>query len=835
MSNFYTFAQHYGSKILVRGVYNGKRYTRRADFKPVLYVKSNKQTPYKDLYGEFVAPVEFEDNAAAKEFIQTYSNVDNFPIFGQTHYGYQYLGRMFPKDIEWDISQVLTYTIDIETSTENGFPNVDNPNESILLITIKNLQTKKIYTWGCGEFTAAGSEHVCDKDVKYYRCKNEADLLQRFIDFWCSDYPDVITGWNINFFDIPYMIARVGRVLDDDAKKKFSPWGLVRKSDKTINGKSVTIYDITGVEQLDYLDLYKKFTYANQESYKLDFIAEVELGRKKLETGYDTFKELYDNDWQLFTEYNIIDVDLVDEMEDKMKLIDLALTMAFDAKCNFSDIFSQVRTWDCVVYNHLLKQNVVIPQKQHKQGRAFEGAYVKAPVPGHYDWVVSFDATSLYPSIIMQYNMSPETFINDIHNNTNVEGLLKKEFDLDGLKEKDYCMTSNGYCYSRKKQGFMPEIVEKMFEERQRNKKLMIVAQKEYELTKNKSLLKDISKYNNIQMARKIQLNSLFGAYGSEYFRYYDDRAAEGITITGQYIIREIGNSLNAYLNKICETTDYDYSFYSDTDSCYITLDPLVKKYYKDLPNDKIVDVLVKICNEKIQEALDKTCNEIADYTNAFQQKIFFKREAIADRGIWVSKKRYALNVYDNEGVRYKTPKLKVMGLEIVKSSTPAPVRETLREAVKICLNGNENILQKYIKETRINFMKLTPEQIAFPRGVNNLQKYTSNADIYQKATPMHVRGALLYNDQLKKHNLDKRYELIQEGDKIKFIYLKEPNTIRENTIAFKSKLPEEFNIHKYIDYDLMFEKAFLEPMDNIIKALGWHTEKQSTLEDLFT
>ena len=673
--------------------------------------------------------------------------------------------------------------------------------------------------------------------MKYTQCSSEQELLESFMQFYTQEYPDIVTGWNVNMFDIPYLISRMRYLMGEDATKKFSPWGAVKSINKTINNKYVTVYDLFGVEIIDYLDLYKKFTYANQESYKLDHIASVELKRKKLEHGYDTLKELYTKDWQLFTEYNIIDVELVDQLEDKLKLIELLLTMAYDAKCNYSDIFSQVRTWDCIVYNHLLKKNVIIPNKTTKRvARIFEGAYVKEPRSGHYEWVVSFDATSLYPSIIMQYNMSPEMFEYDMtkRRNTNVEGLLKKEYTLDSLRDEEYCMTANGYCYRTNKLGFFPEIVERMFQERQDYKKQMILAQKEYESTKNPAVLKDISRFNNFQMARKIQLNSLFGAYGSEYFRYYDDRVAEGITMTGQYIIRHVGNALNAYLNTVCGTTDFDFSFYSDTDSCYVTLDPLVKKYYAELPKDKIIDIIDTICKTKIQEVLDEVCQDIAQYTNAFQQKITFKREAIADKGLWVSKKRYALNVYDNEGVRYATPKLKVMGLEIVRSSTPSAIRDALKDAVKICLDGKESTLHSFIQEMRTKFFTLSPEDIAFPRSVNGLEKYAHATEIYTKGTPMHVRASLLYNKMIVEKQITQKYEKIEEGNKIKFLYLNERNPLRQNCMAFMSKLPKEFELHRFVDYDMMFQKTFIEPLQSIIEGLNWTTEPQSSLDSLF-
>jgi len=839
---FYTCAHQYGSKVLVRGIHNGVRFIKREDFSPTLYVKSKEPSKFKSLYGEDLQPVEFANNNEAKEFVKTYGEVENFPIYGQTNYGYQYITHTYPGEILWDITQLNIQTIDIETSAEQGFPDVQNPIEEVLLITVKNLNTRQIITFGCGDFDNKCEEvenlRAQGNKFLYVKCDNERDLLETFIRFYSENYPDIITGWNCELFDIAYLISRVERLFcsEDDTtmKKKFSPWGLVRRKNITIMGREHVSYDITGVAIIDYLDLYKKFTYVRRENYKLDYIGEVELDLKKMENPYDSFREFYSKDWQKFVEYNIRDVEIVDALERKMKLIELVLTMAYDGKCNYTDVFSQVRTWDCIIYNHLHDLNIQIPQKKESRGRQIEGAYVQEPKPGQYDWVVSFDATSLYPSIIMQYNQSPETIVPNATKDTTVKGLLGQKYDLDDLKDADHCMTANGYCFTRKKMGMFPEIVQKFFDDRQRYKKLMIIAQKEYEQTKNPKLKNDISKYNNFQMARKIQLNSLFGALANEYFRYYDSRIAEGITMTGQYIIQKVGTALDVYLNKVVGTNGHNYSFYSDTDSCYISLDPLVRRFYGNLSRDKLIDVLDKICEEKITEAINQSCDQLADYTNAFQKKIIFKREAIAERGLWVAKKRYALNVYDNEGVRYKEPKLKVMGLEIVRSSTPAPVRESLKEAVRLALTTDEKTLQSFIEHTRMMFNKFEPEQIAFPRGVNGLMKYTSGADIYSKGTPIHVRGALMYNHLLRKNKLDKKYEVIQEGEKIKFLYLKEPNHIRENCIAFVGKIPKELDIHRYVDYNTMFEKSFLEPIKQIIEGLGWKTEVTASLEDLF-
>jgi len=834
MTQFYTNVLQYGNKILVREVKNGKKDAHKNDFHPTMFIKAKGESKYKSLFGDALEPIQFGDINDAKEFMDKYKGVENFPIYGNESYAYQYITENYPTEVDYDISQLTILTIDIETSSENGFPSVDNAIEEVLLITLQDNITKKITTFGAKKFDVHDIKHISSKNnYEYVKCRDEADLLSTFLRFWQMASPDIITGWNTTFFDLPYLTQRIRRILGEDRVKDLSPWRIVRDRVITKNGRDNLSVDIFGVSNLDYIDLYKKFTYSTQESYKLDYIAQQELGRTKLETPYETFKEHYTEDWQSFVEYNVVDVELVDALEDKMKLIELIITMAYDAKCNFTDIFSAVRTWDCILYNHLWNKNIIVQPKEHKDGRTIVGAYVKEPAPGKYDWVVSFDAASLYPSIIMQYNMSPETMVS-MTVDCSPDQLLTGADHTNTLHQHQVAMAANGYCYTRDTQGLFPEIVEKIFTERVFYKKKMIASQQEYEKTKDPHQVKLISKYNNIQMARKIQLNSLYGAWANQYFRFYDDRIAEGITLTGQYIIQHVGRSLNEYLNKVCKTSDVEYTFYSDTDSCYITLENLVNTLPAGLDKSKITDMIDTFCKEKISTVLSKACNEIATMTNAYDNKMEFKREVIADRAIWVAKKRYALNVFDSEGVRYKEPKLKVQGLEIVRSSTPSSVRQYLRDAVKMALTSTQAELQQFIADLEERFMKMPPEEIAFPRSANNLQKYSSSATIYIKATPLHVRGALLHNHYIKQKKLDKKYELIKEGDKIKYLYLKEPNPLRENSIAFSGKLPVELDLHKYVDYNTMLDKSFLEPMKTILDCLGWSTTPIATLDDLF-
>ena len=827
---FYTNVQLIGNQFLVRGVENGRRYEHRDEFFPTLFVKSKKKTKYKTLNGEAVETINPGTVRDCREFYKRYDGVENFEIYGNDRYIYQYISEKYPEDeIKFDISKIKLVTLDIEVASEQGFPDVESCVEEILAITIQDYTTKQIITWGVKPFENNR------KDVTYHYCPTEYDLLNNFINYWMQDVPDVITGWNIQLYDIPYICKRLRRVHGEKLMKRMSPWGLCSEGEVHIMGRTHTTFDVGGVTQLDYLDLYKKFTYKAQESYRLDYIAKVELGQQKLDhSEFDTFKDFYTKGWQKFIEYNIIDVELVDRLEDKMKLIELALTMAYDAKVNYNDVFYQVRMWDTIIYNYLKKRNIVIPPKNRSsKSEKYAGAYVKEPKPGRYDWVVNFDLNSLYPHLIMQYNISPETLCEARHPSVTVDRLLSEQEVIEG----EYAVCANGAQYRKDVRGFLPELMDKMYGDRVVFKKKMIQAKKDYEKKPSKALEKEIARCNNIQMAKKISLNSAYGAIGNQYFRYYKLANAEAITLSGQVSIRWIENKMNAYLNKILKTEDVDYVIASDTDSIYLNLGPLVEVVYKDREKDveSIVSFLNKVCEMEFEKYIESSYETLAKYVNAYDQKMFMKRENIADRGIWTAKKRYILNVWDSEGVRYEEPKLKMMGIEAVKSSSPAPCRTMIKDALKIMMNGTEEDVIHYIDECRKKFKSLPPEDISFPRSASNVEKYKAHSTIYAKGTPIHIRGALLFNHYVKKHKLDNKYSLIQNGEKIKFCYLKKPNIIHENIISFIQDFPHEIGLDKYIDYDLQFEKSFLEPLKIILDAIGWNVEKTVNLELFFS
>ena len=820
--NFYTNVSPYGDELLVRYFDNGKRCEDRVPYVPRLFVPTKGKGRFKSLTGIGLDSVSYKSIKEARQTIKRYEEHPNF-LHGTDRFQYQYMADYWPGNTEYDKDKLRIYTIDIEVESEHGFPNVADCAEKMICITVKDQVKKQILVWGMADYT------VKQDNVHYVKCENERDLLKQFLKFWSAYSPDVLTGWNSKYFDIPYLVKRIGKILGDSSMKRMSPWNIIQEDQTYELGKTQTYYRLLGIAQLDYLQLYRKFTIKNQESYRLDHIGKVELGEQKDDNPFDTFKEWYQQDIQSFIDYNIQDVELVDKLEDRLQLIELALTMAYNAKANYEDVFSQVRMWDTIIFNELLKDNIIVPMRDmNPTSPELVGAYVKDPKVGFHDWVVSFDLKSLYPHLIMQYNISPETILPD-KKNVDITDLLDKQVDTsDGN-----CMAANGTMYKTGKQGFLPRIIQKEYNDRTIYKKKMLEAEQQYANTKDPKYEKLARRYYLVQHSKKISLNSAYGAIGNKYFRYYDHRMAEAITTSGQLNIRWIDNKLNEYFNKLYKTKD-DYIIASDTDSVYINMAPLVKMTGATDKN-KIVKALDKFCSERLEPYITKCYDELGSYMNVYENKMVMKREAIADKGIWTAKKRYILNVHNSEGVQYPEPKLKIMGIEAVKTSTPLPCRDKLKEAFKVIMGGDQKEMKDFIVNFRRDFELLPPEDIAFPRSVNGVNKYGDTTSIYKKGTPMHVKGALLYNHLLKTKKVSHKFQQFYEGDKGKFVHLRK-NMWNANVITFMAKLPKEFEMHGLIDYEQQFTKSFMEPLRFILDAINWKIDASdsATIEDFF-
>ena len=852
MTEFYTNIFHIGNHLYVRGFdSSGQRIQKKVPYEPELFVPSQQSTGYTTIYGQSVQPKSFSTIREARDFIRKYDDVQGMEIYGYDKWPYVYIYENY-KNIEPDTSKINVVAIDLEVQSDDGFPQPSEATKPITAIAMRRRNMR--IALGCGDFKSD------DENTYYMKCKDEADLLQKFLKVWENLDVDVLTGWNTEFFDIPYLVNRIRQVLGEESIKRLSPWGIVQDYSVKFGTKDETSYKFLGISCLDYLAVYKKFRLKPRESYRLDAIAEIELGQKKLDySEHSNLFTLYRDDFQKFIEYNIRDVDLIFMLDEHLGYMNQIFAISYDSGTNYSDSLSTLSNWDTIIHNYLLDQKIVIPthRKNMNDHRGIEGGYVKPPIVGMHKWVMSFDLNSLYPHLIMQYNISPEKHVNpldcdsSLHNMNHggcVDMYLDESIDTSKLKGKDLTVTPNGQFYKTDSRGFLPELMKRMYDRRKEFKQKMLDAQREYQKTKDPKLEQQISIYHNMQHALKILLNSAYGAIANRYFRWYKTENAEAITMSGQLSIRWIEKKINAYLNNLLKTKNQDYVLASDTDSVYICFDKLVQKVYgnKDVDTQTVIDFLDKVAKEKIEPFIDKSYHELKDYMNAYEQKMIMKREIISNKSIWTAKKRYIMNVYDSEGVRFEEPELKMMGIEAIRSSTPAVLRTYIKNTLHKIMNEDEQSVQKYIAEIRKEFFALPFEDVAFPRGINFMktikgpnggvytESYADKDTIYKKATPLQVKGALLYNHYLNKYNLQKKYQSINDGEKIRFCYLKLPNPIRYKVIACPDTLPKEFGLDSYIDYEMQFVKGYLDPINVILHTIDWTHEKRNTIEDFF-
>ena len=837
---FYTQVSRISNSICYRGYEDGERVTYRKPFKPTLFVTSkNPNAQWKTLEGRPVDPMQFDDMKEATQFLKKYEGVEHIQVQGNSNYAAQYIQEHFPHEIKYDPTLVKVANIDIEVASDDGFPEPEKAEREVQSIALKYFGLPTVYVWALkagGKYDPTKTQLDMDpSDIVYIECGGEVDLLLKFLQFWnASDTsPDVVTGWNVRMFDIPYLVNRVEKMIGAESVKKFSPWGIVREKQVTRMGRQSQVFELVGVETIDYWDLFQKFgnlIYGVQESYKLDNIANVVLGEKKLSyEEHGNLFTLYKEDYQKFIDYNIKDVLLVEKIDDKVQLMNLCMMIAYKGGCNYQEAFGTTQLWDTYIYRELCLQKKVVPPKVDRQLTEIAGGYVKAPQVGRHAWVVSLDLNSLYPHLMMQYNISPETVVDRRTANVNVDNCLGQTRPDSILP--DHSIAANGIHFRKDIRGVIPSIIDGLYGERKVIKKEMLRVTQLTEEGKMDG--KELSSLDASQMAIKIMMNSLYGAMANRWFRYYDPRCAEAITLSGQLSIRWAEKAVNDYMNKVLSTKDEDYVIAIDTDSVYMNFGSLVEKMGMT-DRDKITRVIDQIVEEKFIPLIEDSYNDLAYYMDAYENKMVMGREVIADAGIWTAKKRYILNVLNSEGVQYAKPKLKIMGIEAVKSSTPASCRDALKGLFNILIGGTEDNTQKAIAIFNTHFVTLPPQDIAFPRGVSDIGKWKHPDTIYMKGTPIHVRGALLYNALLKELDLERKYTPIKDGEKIKFLYLNPKNPIKENVIAFPDYLPEEFDLHKYVDHKLMFEKAFMNPVNPILDAIGWKPEPTISLEDFF-
>ena len=834
--SFYTNVFARKNKIYRRGYDKGLRDDKVEEYSPYLFTPAENGT-YKTLDNKPVKKITFDSMWEAKEYLNNYKDVANKKIYGLSNFAYLYIYDNFPNTIKYDASIISVVSIDIETSLYSDkkirkFPDLQEADHEITAITIT--KNGRSATFGGKDYKPTDNKQF------YVKCENEHELIERFLQVWETDAwtPDIVTGWNIDGFDIPYLTNRILRIFSKKHVQRLSPWGIVEEKTILVKDREITYYSPMGIAFLDYKALDKKFTFIPREKYSLDFIASEELGMNKLDySEFSDLEELYTNNYQKFIEYNIRDCFLVDKLEDKLKLIKMVINLAYTYKCNFEDTLGTVKPWDMYIHHYLMDRNIVIPQFEAKEAdRELVGGYCKEVKGGLYKWTVSYDVKSSYPHQIMEYNISPETILGRLDDSTSIEDIIKYKLEpfRDTINTHDVSVAGNLCVFSKKKKGFMAEIMELMFAQRAEYQKTL----KEYEDLKRKENTNKydnlISEYNVWQQAKKISINAFYGMLANKWCRWNSIDLAEAITLSGQLTVKWIEHKINLYINKLCKTSDVDYICAGDTDSNYIVLEPLLKRFNIDT-NDKAkcVYVIEQFCKEKLDPYIKQAFEELHEITNSYQKKIRMAREVIADVGIWTGKKHYMLNVLNKEGVTYDEPKLKMVGIETVKSSTPAVCRKALKDSITIIMQKSENELQNYVAKFKERFYTLTFDDVAFPRGVSDLTKYANSVTIYGKGTPIAVRGALVFNDLLKKYDL-KNIQPIANGDKVKFSYLRITNHIRSSVISIPNFLPKEFKLERFIDYETQFEKAFLHPLMSITSVIGWQPEQLATVERFY-
>ena len=738
---------------------------------------------------------------------------------------------------------------DIEVEVTTGFPDIEKAENRITAIGFNDPLTDEYFCYVLDTTNKLKLENDTSIDIikSFF---DEYDLLNAFFMKYMEIQPTILTGWNVEFFDIPYLYNRACNVLGKNVADLLSPIQNVQWSDFSKR------YKIAGVSILDYLQLYKRFTFSEKSSYRLDAIGEYEVGEKKVE--YEgTLNDLYENDLNKFVQYNLQDVKLVKKLDDKLDFIEIARGLAHLGHVPYEDVFMSSRYLEGAILVYLKKQNIVAPNKPPRPKKfsndKFVGAYVQDPIKGKHNWVYDLDITSMYPSCIMSLNISPETKIGKLegwspeefirgkkktYSITNDEKLLGRftETELKGyLENRSIGIATNGVMYRTDKDGLLPALLRKWFDERVEYRKL------------SKKFFEDGDKeksdyFDRRQYLQKVLLNSLYGVLGLPVFRFYDLDNAEAVTYTGQSLIKFTKKIANNYYNN--ELNDKEnYCIYIDTDSVFYSALPLINKRFSNTSFSEVemTKRIMEICGE-LQDYLNMSYNYFAKkFCNLDKHRFDIKQEVIAKSGLFVTKKRYGLKIINDNGK--KVNKMMVKGLDTVRSSFPTAMREMLSKLLEdILMDVPKEQLDKYIINFRNSMKLMNFDKIAIPTGVKKVTKYKiKDGDIfksYKLGTPVHVKSSIFYNDMLKHLKISKRYSPIHNGDKIKWVYLKN-NPIGLQTIAYKGyeDPPEIISfIKQFINSDKLYKQALHKKIMMLYEALGWSepTDATKTMEKFF-
>lgn len=887
---FYTFCDRVGGKIYHRFIDDeGKRRSEILSEFPISFYMRSPKGEHRSLYGDKLAEMKFNDITEAMDFVRRYDGVTD--VFGQTSLVHQFIAHTYPENINYDFSKFRILNFDIEVRTDGydddaevqvrrnfgeasetmtvaemkelpsywevyddihdrwypvdnapqqkfgGFPHAREAEYEITSISLKLFGKDTQITLGQKPCT------VKKKNRVYIKCESEADLLKRFLTIVREIDPDILTGWNIEEFDIPYVVNRTREVLGNSWANKLSPYHeeckkvLTEYETKENNEQA---YRILGVSTLDMLQLYIKFG-KKSENYRLDTIGELETGQGKIDYSEfdDDLMKLYTLGYDKFIEYNEEDVLLVERIDKRVQLIRLAITTVLMTKARYQEVMGKVKLWDTLIYNMLLKENVVIPPSERREkGEKIIGAFVKDPRAGKYRKVVSLDLTSLYPSICMMYNMSPETMVRGMQGQLDwVQRLLDGEDLAADMREAGYCMAANGSAYRLDKIGVLPKGMRYVFDTRKMYKDKMKDVKKIKEKHLSQGMAHDhptilaledeIAMYDSAQAAMKVLANSGYGVTAQFSFRYFSRDIAEGITLTGQLTIRYILKAVNDWLNQRFGT-NRDYVITADTDSLYLELDA-VARGCSDV--HAMIEELNQFVEDNLQPFIDQAFRDLSDRMGCPKNMMDMKREALSDVGIWRAKKNYVLRVYDMEGVRYAEPDMKMMGVESAKTIYPKMCREEFRKCYELMLDdGNEDALIDELAAFKARWDASPVEDIGKPFTAGDLRKYADNPS----SAPWNSKAAMLHNQLVDQMGLRREVDRIRPSNKTRILVLQKKNPWRQNYISFVGTLPKQFDAEQYVDREAQYEKNFLSPIKSFTDILGWRVARVSTLDDLF-
>jgi len=832
-------------KLWTWDVNTGERICIDKPFNPFLYVETPNGEDGTSIYNTKLKKVIFDNSFERNKYVKQGGIKRlffNLPVEQQAlieEFGFKNQDKAFSQ------FPLKIFTIDIETYSPDHFPEPDKAEDPITLITIHDSLTNEYHTWGLEK-----DFYPKQDNVHYYQCVTETDLLRSFLKYWRKDYPDMVVGWNMENFDIPYIINRIINKLGEDWANRLSPIDEIYKRENILQqfGKLSSRWYIRGISLIDYMDAYITFSRNKQESYSLNHIGTVELGIGKVKHS-GNLSDLQNENWDKFVEYNIQDVKIIVELEKKLQFLMLTRMLAYLGMTNFESALGTVSIVTGAMALQALGKGMIIPTFPMDRNENYAGGFVKDPNRGLHECIVSFDANSLYPNTIITLNISPETKIGRIRNHK--DGKIDIEL-INGkmhtftfeqfsqfIKSQEVAITKAGVLYSQKHKGFCPELIERIYADRVKDKDQLKkiknnIRKHDKDSNEAKALKKEIEFIDIQQYTKKILLNRIYGTFANKYSPFCDIDAARSITMTGQAVVKQAAEIGIQFAKK--HGIDKDINIYSDTDSVYFTFKELFDKCNIKLIEDKkISDDAYKML-EKFDKELNSEITLWAQKTLYTKDSRFvFKRESICDAGIFLEKKRYILHILDEEGI--PTDKIKYVGVEVATTSISNSIKPLIQNIVKSILKTKDFYeTQKIYRESFEQFKKLGIEDIAWPRGIKDYDKYASKASGYSigKGTPIHCKASIYHNKLIDDLGLESKYEKIKSGDKIKFLMV-DKNKYNIEVIGFKNELPIEFDLKA--DYEIMFNKTVFSAVERLYNALNWKVVdlNEEQANDLFS